>query len=581
MSAATTLLLSRCAVHRLVIGAFLGVTLAAPACVSEGNDSHATIRVQTTLRTDEEISHVRLQMSAGEPPAVFYEDTWRLGSAGLPELPATVTVKQGRADAVHVVVDALLGDFLVDRQEGELVFADPVRSHLTLELGPRFLCGNGIVDDGEECDCGEGAAASASCTAPNNDVLPDACRTDCRHAHCGDGVVDGADACDDGNEIDEDACTSSCDVNVCGDGIPRRSRACWSRSAEPPFPLMTFPSVAGVHDLDGDGLPEVLAHSEVLYPDVHILGYQPQLGFHELQVITANAKGVYPGMVDEDSERDLVIINTFPPEVRVHAGRGGTSFEDTPTSRLPFGDGSASVGTSTAGHLDGDTVLDVALAVGNELLLLRGDGLGGMGPFPSSPLALNDVAISVVMEDLTGDAQTDLLVMPASLPELWLFAGDGQGGVGPKAPIPLGASPIRLQVGGFDEGDAQDVAFIDDLFRLWLLQGDGVGGFAPSPWSPLALPLQPTHLAAGDVDGDGWLDLVLFESRVGRANSVAVAFAIGLPETAPEPFVFEGFSHRLGTPALADVDGDGDLDLLVPENDLFALHPLHLLLNDP
>lgn len=581
MSAATKTLLARPALGRLLLPAFLGIAVATSACLSEGSDSHATLRLQTTLRADEEISHLRLQMSAGEPPEVFYEETWRLGGAGLPELPATVTVKQGRAEAIHVVADALLGDFLVDRQEGELVFADPVRSHLTLELGPRFLCGNGGVDDGEECDCGAGAATSASCVAPNSDVLPDACRTDCRRAHCGDGVLDAAEACDDGNDVDEDACTSSCEVNVCGDGVPRRSRACWSRSAVPPFPLMTFPSLAGVHDLDGDGVPEVLAHSEVLYPDVHILGFQAGEGFHELQVITANAKAVYPGILDEDAELDLVIINTLPPEVRVHAGRGGAAFEAAPTSRLVLGDNGTSLGPSAAGDLDGDAILDVALVVESDVLLLGGDGLGGLAPFSVSPVALTEPVASVALEDVTGDARTDLLVLPYSIPELWLFPGDGQGVVGPKAPIPLGASPLRLLVGAFDEDDARDVVFIDELFRLWLYHGDGAGGFAPSPWSPLTLPLQPIHLAAGDVDGDGWVDLVLFESQVGRANSVAVAFAIGQPETAPEPVVFEGFSHRLGTPALADVDDDGDLDLLVPENDLFALHPLHMLRNDP
>lgn len=570
--------------HRLWLAA---VVLAAvtSACVSDSPDSHGVIRLQTTLRAPEEMTLVRLRLSAGEPQEVFYDQTWRLGSAELPELPATVTVKGGRADAVHVVADALLGDFLVDRQEGELVFSDPVRSHLTLELGPRFSCGNGILDDGEECDCGVGAAAATTCPAPNNDVLPGACRTDCRLARCGDGVLDAAEACDDGNDVDEDACTSSCQVNVCGDGIPRAHRACWRRSGPTPFQLQVpFPTLAGAEDLDGDGAPEVLAHSDVVYPQVHILGYEPGRGLQQRQVLAADGqvRAVVPWELDANPGLELLVLNNAPPEVRVYSTDEGSSlFRAQPTFLYAFDDLTTTLSAWAVGHLDGDAEVDVVVALETELWLLGADGAGGLAPLPSSPVEMGEVAYSLALADANGDALADLLMSPFSRPELWLFPGDGQGGLGPKVTIPLGAVPNRLLLGTFDEDAAIDVVFVDELFRLWLYHGDGRGGFAASAWSPLKLPLQPNNLALGDVDGDGWMDLVLFEVRFGEANGVAVAFAIGQRETAPEPAMFEGFSQRLGVPAIADIDIDGDLDLLIPEADLGAGHPVHLLLNDP
>ena len=48
------------------------------------------------------------------------------------------------------------------------------------------LCGNGILEEGEECDNG----------AENSDLRPNACRSDCRLARCGDGVADQGEACD-------------------------------------------------------------------------------------------------------------------------------------------------------------------------------------------------------------------------------------------------------------------------------------------------------------------------------------------------------------------------------------------------
>jgi cysteine-rich repeat protein len=63
-------------------------------------------------------------------------------------------------------------------------------------------CGNGVVEDGEECDQG----------TANSNTARDACRTDCTKAHCGDRVVDTGEACDDGNAWGGDGCTPICTV---------------------------------------------------------------------------------------------------------------------------------------------------------------------------------------------------------------------------------------------------------------------------------------------------------------------------------------------------------------------------------
>ncbi|MFC1609822.1 DUF4215 domain-containing protein [Myxococcota bacterium] len=61
-------------------------------------------------------------------------------------------------------------------------------------------CGDGIVQEGEECDEGH----------KNSDTEPDACRTSCVPAFCGDGVMDTGEECDDANRIDDDGCNREC-----------------------------------------------------------------------------------------------------------------------------------------------------------------------------------------------------------------------------------------------------------------------------------------------------------------------------------------------------------------------------------
>ena len=61
-------------------------------------------------------------------------------------------------------------------------------------------CGDGVLNDGEECDDG----------ADNSDLDPDACRTDCTRPRCGDGVIDRAEACDPGLADDVVGCADDC-----------------------------------------------------------------------------------------------------------------------------------------------------------------------------------------------------------------------------------------------------------------------------------------------------------------------------------------------------------------------------------
>ena len=71
-------------------------------------------------------------------------------------------------------------------------------------------CGNGIVDEGEECD-------------DANDVDDDACSNACKSnqnetkAKCGNGKVETGEQCDDGNDVDDDDCSNACKSNKQGE----------------------------------------------------------------------------------------------------------------------------------------------------------------------------------------------------------------------------------------------------------------------------------------------------------------------------------------------------------------------------
>ncbi len=94
--------------------------------------------------------------------------------------------------------------------------------------GGTGVCGDGTVDDGEQCD-------------DDNTTSGDGCSDVCElESTCGDGVIDDGEACDDGAIIDGDGCSATCEVEsgslcsgepsmcstVCGDGIRSGAEAC-------------------------------------------------------------------------------------------------------------------------------------------------------------------------------------------------------------------------------------------------------------------------------------------------------------------------------------------------------------------
>lgn len=68
-----------------------------------------------------------------------------------------------------------------------------------------LLCGNGALDDGEQCDDGEN----------NSDADADACRLNCELPSCGDEVQDSGEQCDDGNGVAGDGCSVNCLLEEC------------------------------------------------------------------------------------------------------------------------------------------------------------------------------------------------------------------------------------------------------------------------------------------------------------------------------------------------------------------------------
>ncbi|MDO8527988.1 MAG: DUF4215 domain-containing protein [Deltaproteobacteria bacterium] len=78
-------------------------------------------------------------------------------------------------------------------------------------------CANGSLEElcGEQCD-------------DNNTNSGDGCNSTCQNEICGDGSVNngGAEQCDDGNTDNDDGCNSTCQNEICGDSVLHPGEEC-------------------------------------------------------------------------------------------------------------------------------------------------------------------------------------------------------------------------------------------------------------------------------------------------------------------------------------------------------------------
>jgi serine/threonine protein kinase len=272
----------------------------------------------------------------------------------------------------------------------------------------------------------------------------------------------------------------------------------------------------------------------------------------ELPGGSAPTSSIAAADVDGDGDLDVLLGNhNTPSRVLLNAGDG--SF---PTS-IELPGGSAPTSSIAAADVDGDGVLDVLL--GNQgspsrVLLNAGDGTFPISvelPGGSAPTS------SIAAADVDGDGDLDVLLGNHNTPSrVLLNAGDGS--FPTSIELPGGSVPTRSIAAADVDGDGDlDVLLGNHNTPSRVLLNAGIGSFSTS----IELPgdsVQTKSIAAADVDGDGDLDVLL-----GNYNSPSRVLLTAGGGTFPMSIELPGDNAYTYSIAAADVDGDGDLDVLL------------------
>jgi hypothetical protein len=328
-------------------------------------------------------------------------------------------------------------------------------------------------------------------------------------------------------------------------------------------------------DLDDDGDLDIVFTSR----DDNTVGWFPNLGpgddsleFGPERVISLDDLGpnaLYAADLDGDGLLDLAIAGRTGDTVTWHKNLGGGLF-DGPRLINNRAEGASGV---FAADLDADGDLDLISTsrLDNKVSVYRNED--GLGTFSAEQVLSSQGflgAQQVDAADVDGDGDLDVVASSFNSDTVsWFENVNGNGTFGPERIISdrvNGAEAVLIaDLDGDGDGDAVSASFFDSKLA-WYENVDGNGSFGPQRIvSGDSIGLE--HVAAADIDGDGDIDLL----SVSRADDKIAWYRNidGLGTFDAQIIVSAALSEPTFVLA-ADIDGDGDLDILAngydPEN---------------
>ncbi len=326
-------------------------------------------------------------------------------------------------------------------------------------------------------------------------------------------------------------------------------------------PVQTFPKEFPTHlaagDLDGDGSSDLVATGDGVLLQIYL-----SLGngsFAPPSSVTAGGEQRAIRLVDLTGEGDLDVLLAQGNFVAVLKGNGDGTFEAA--NDYPAGTSPSAV---AAGDFDGDGDLDVAAASGYSYapttirtLRNRGDGT-----FDSGPSYLGSVyTTSLEAADFGNDGKADLIVGSNADHFVSILRSNGDGTFQAVITTPTTETPLRLAAADFDEDGRTDVLVaFDSSIQVFLASGGGAFTSAGDPYFLSTI----ASLVTADFDGDGHADVAALMRYV---NRIAVFLGHGDGTFADPTFVdLDAPNFPQGQSlAAGDFDGDGHADLAAGE----------------
>jgi len=310
-------------------------------------------------------------------------------------------------------------------------------------------------------------------------------------------------------------------------------------------------------------------HLDLVALDPHTQALDVYLGngdgtFHAPVAVPVSIPGatgaVTSGDVNHDGKPDLVVAsNANEGGIYVLIGNGNGAFQ----SPVFYAQGSSPGAMAVAiGQLikgdDGDVVMGTQN--GAYVYINNGDGT-----FQTPVLYGPSWIDSIVITDVNGDKNNDLVVSSYSSAAVWVMLGNGKGAFNAGSSFATDGYPNNVVVADFNGDKKLDFA-VSNNDAQWVTVGlgNGDGTFRSSESYGYTWSAATNAIATADLNGDGNLDIVQGGGGTGVGITVMLGSSHGVFGAPDSIAVGCGVANHSGVNyiALGDVNGDGKVDVV-------------------
>lgn len=344
-----------------------------------------------------------------------------------------------------------------------------------------------------------------------------------------------------------------------------------------PRPIVGFSATlsnGSFADLDGDGDLDMVLLSSM--DGAGIYRNDGTAGFAFVVRLASTPINSIITVVDLEQDGDLDILFTGSPMLGGDPALGNLLLRND--GNFQFDDASSSLPSSrlllaprAVADFDQDGFDDLLVHHVSQLTtvagLLLNDGRGAFSNANTHVPEVDRTSQDSCVGDFNGDGYPDLIAATPTAGEALLWINDGTGAMSDRSDqLPSGLSSLGKLATGDVDGDGDLDVLWPRIGQTQLLINDGTGVFTDETASRLPLDASDTScVVLADLDGDGDLDALI-------GNDGERVFGFSAPQedeiwlnAGQGFFSFAGFLPALGythSLGVADIDGDGDLDVL-------------------
>jgi subtilisin family serine protease len=285
------------------------------------------------------------------------------------------------------------------------------------------------------------------------------------------------------------------------------------------YTVSATPFDVAVGDVYGDGIPDIVVADSTAGRVTILRGNgDGTFGNRTDILVGGNPRSVALADLNGDNHLDIVTANSDANTVTVLLNKGDGTFNSQLNYTVGFGPYSVAVG-----DVNGDGKPDIVTAnyFGSNVTILRGNGDGTFGN--RTDLPAGGGPRSVALADLNGDGKLDIVTANYAAYTVSVLLNKGDGTFNAHTDYAVDTTPERVVVGDLNgDGKPDIVTGNGDSFfgSCTVLLGNGDGTFGHR--SDLPSPSASYGVALADVNGDGSLDLINTNYFV--SNSVSVRF---------------------------------------------------------